>query len=86
MIPLFIFQLVAHEIGHILGMWHADAPWRSNFCPKNGLMGIWWNAEKFQDCARKDFKAMYNHYILKAGLEWCLTADFDGFKSKTTDN
>ena len=49
-------------------------------------MGIWWNAEKFQDCARKDFKAMYNHYILKAGLEWCLTADFDGFKSKTTDN
>ena len=50
-------------------------------------MGIWWKAEKFDDCARSDFKAMYHHYMIKGGqdgnrLDWCLTAEFRGFKRK----
>ena len=73
---------MAHEVGHILGMWHPRAPWRSKSCSINGLMGRWFQAEKFEDCGKLDFKGMYHHYIVNTGLDWCLTADFDGFKGK----
>ena len=46
-------------------------------------MGEWWKADKWQNCAKLDFKGMYN-YIKndprKEGLQgWCLTSDFIGF-------
>ncbi len=79
------FQLVAHEIGHVLGMWHPEAGWRSNSCPQSGLMGKWAKAERWGKCAQLDFKSMYN-YIKndprKEGLDWCLTSDFIGFNGK----
>ena len=45
-------------------------------------MGKWWTAQRFEECAKLDFKAMYYHYIINTGLAWCLTADFKGFKGK----
>ena len=48
------------------------------------MSGRWWEAEKFEDCAITDMKGMYNHYILNKGHDWCLTADFEGFKGKGT--
>ena len=48
-------------------------------------MGEWWKADKWQNCAKLDFKGMYN-YIKKdprnEGLDWCLTSDFMGFNAK----
>ena len=45
-------------------------------------MGTWYEAEKFEECAKLDFKAMYHHYVINTGLDWCLTADFEGFNGK----
>ena len=45
-------------------------------------MGKWFEADKFEECAKLDFKAMYHHYVINTGLDWCLTADFKGFKGK----
>ena len=78
--------MLVHEIGHVLGMWHPGAKWRPNYCPNTGLMGIWWEADKWESCAHLDFKSMYN-YIKndprKEGLQgWCLTSDFMGFNVK----
>ena len=43
-------------------------------------MGEWWKAEKWERCANEDFKAMYQYFIKKKGLDWCLTSNFMGFE------
>ena len=45
----------------------------------------WKEAEKWENCANDDFKAMYNYYIKKKGLDWCLTSDFVGFEGKVRE-
>ena len=63
-------------------MLHPDE--HKHSCPKNGLMGEWWKAEKWESCASEDFKAMYQYFIKKKGLDWCLTSNFVGFEGKGT--
>ena len=79
------FQLVAHELGHVIGMWHPLAGWRTNDCATTGLMGPkWYIATKWESCAQLDFKAMYNYYIIQRGYKWCLTTTGTGNKTKGT--
>ena len=33
----------------------------------------WWEAEKWESCANLDFKGMYNYFIIKQRLNWCLS-------------
>ena len=47
-------------------------------------MGQWWNATKWESCENNDFKFMYQYFIKKKGLDWCLTSNFAGFKGKGT--
>ena len=45
----------------------------------------WYEADKWKNCANDDFKVMYNYYIKKKGLDWCLTSDFVGFGGKVQE-
>ena len=69
-------------------MWHPydeEVDWRSNSCSRDGLMGKGWpKSEKWGNCAEKDFTAMYNHYIIQRGYNWCLTTNGVGNEDKGT--
>ncbi len=80
------FQLVAHEIGHVLGLHHPkteDLPKRTD-CPTDGLMGTWWNATNWGSCAKWDLISMYKHYVIDRGYNWCLNTNAVGNKFQTT--
>ena len=63
-------------------MWHPTEAWRSNTCSKNGLEDneAWYEAEKWENCARLDLKAMYNYFVTERGYNWCLTTNGVGNK------
>merc|ERR1739844_890095 len=42
-------------------------------CPTSGFMGNWGKAEKWEKCTKLDFKGMYNYFIIKQRLNWCLS-------------
>ena len=80
------FQLVAHEIGHVLGLHHpmVDGLAKGTDCPPDGLMGKWWAATKWGSCANQDLKSMYKHFVIDRGYNWCLDTNANGNKFQTT--
>ena len=65
-------------------MWHPNEDWRTNDCSTTGLMGKWWLAENWGNCAELDFIGMYNYYIIERGYKWCLTTNGTGNKTMGT--
>ena len=72
-------MLVAHEIGHNLGMSHdfdSQHGGDNGPCDCKGIMSYCNNApQKWSTCSRNDFKA---HYNMNKG-NWCLSSKFSFF-------
>ena len=68
------FKTVAHEMGHVLGLWHDFMDWHKKIgCDKQGIMSYGNNIPtKWSECSKKDFKAYYNHATKVQGLSWCM--------------
>ena len=68
------FKTVAHEMGHVLGLWHDFMDWHKKIgCDKQGIMSYGNNIPtKWSECSKKDFKAYYNHATKVQGLNWCM--------------
>jgi len=85
----------AHEIGHLLGMWHdfsANHGGKTGTCNKYaGIMSYQTPLQKgkhWSTCSKKDFQTHYNRILARGGT-WCMTAasnigNFCGNSTTTT--
>merc|ERR1711997_1387423 len=85
----------AHEIGHLLGMWHdfsANHGGKTGTCNKYaGIMSYQTPLQKgkhWSTCSKKDFQTHYNRILARGGT-WCMTAasnigNFCGSSTTTT--
>ena len=72
------FQSTAHEIGHLLGMWHdfsANHGGKTGTCNKHaGIMSYeaMKKGKHWSTCSKKDFQTHYNTIVGRGGT-WCMT-------------
>ena len=68
-------QIVAHEMGHNMGMLHdfdSRHGGQGGPCDKTGFMSYGTAPNVWSTCSRADFLAHYNEIIASNQLKWCL--------------
>ena len=68
-------QIVAHEMGHNMGMLHdfdSEHGGQNGPCNGQGIMSYGSAPNVWSNCSRDDFKALYNSIIGSSDLQWCL--------------
>ena len=72
-------HLIAHEIGHNLGMFHDfDARHSGKGCDKKGVMSYEGLLNQWSTCSKSDFQA-HMTYVNQMGQTWCMPRKFSRF-------
>merc|ERR1711935_282220 len=71
-------EVVAHEMGHNMGMLHdfdEDHGGSNGPCDGTGIMSYGSTPNVWSTCSRSDFLALYNQIMASSSWNWCLTND-----------
>ena len=72
---MIFYQVVAHEMGHNMGMLHdfdEDHGGSGGACDGTGIMSYGTAPNVWSTCSKNDFLALYNEIIAGSSAYWCL--------------
>jgi hypothetical protein len=76
LLTLKILKVVAHEMGHNMGMLHdfsGEHGGENGPCDGTGIMSYGSTPNVWSTCSRSDFLALYNQILDSSSWNWCLT-------------
>ena len=79
---MILYKVVAHEMGHNMGMLHdfdAIHGGSGGACDGTGIMSYGSAPNVWSTCSKNDFLALYNSIIASSSKSWCLDGKYITF-------